>query len=119
MAVLKKSDGTVVAANVEMAGTVLKKITGVMFRRHLPPGFAMIFDMGVEMRANIAIHMVFVIVSIDVVYLDGKRTVVDIKRGLRPWIGLAYPKKRARYAIEMPAGAAAEHGLKVGDVLEW
>jgi len=117
MAVLKKSDGSVVAAEVEMADSILKKVTGVMFRRHLPPGFAMIFDMGMETRANIAIHMVFV--SIDVVYLDDTRKIVDIKRRLRPWIGVAIPRRRARYAIEMPAGAAEEHGLKEGGVLEW
>jgi uncharacterized membrane protein (UPF0127 family) len=119
MADLRKSDGTAAATDVEMADTVLKKTVGVMFRRSLPSGFAMIFDMGREMRGNIAIHMVFVFVSIDVIYLDGKRTIVDIKHGLRPWIGLAVPKKAARYAIEMPAGAAAEQGLKEGDLLEW
>ena len=119
MAVLKKSAGTVVASDVELADTVLKKTTGVMFRRHLSPGFAMIFDMGMETRAGIAIHMMFVFVPIDVVYLDDRRTIVDIKRRVRPWIGLAYPRRRARYAIEMPAGAAAEHELKEGDRLEW
>jgi uncharacterized membrane protein (UPF0127 family) len=119
MADLRKSDGTVVATDVELADTVLKKITGVMFRRHLRPGFALVFDMGREMRADIAIHMVFVFVSIDVIYLDGKRTIVDIKHRLRPWIGLAFPKKPARYAIEIPAGAAAGHRLKEGDTLEW
>jgi uncharacterized protein len=119
MAVLKKRDGTAVASEVEMADTVLKKTVGVMFRRHLPPGFAMIFDMGLESRAGIAIHMVFVFVSIDVIFLDDRRTIVDIKHRLRPWIGVAFPKKPARYAIELPAGAAAQQGLKEGDVLEW
>jgi uncharacterized protein len=119
MSVLRKSDGTVVASDVEKADTVLKKTVGVMFRRRLPQGFAMIFDMGLEMRAGIAIHMMFVFVSIDVIYLDRNRRIVDIKRRLRPWIGLASPKKPARYAIEMPAGAADEYGLKEGEVLEW
>jgi uncharacterized protein len=119
MAVLKKSDGTVVASSVEMADTLFREVTGVMFRRRLEPGFALIFDLGREMRANAAIHMVFVFVSIDVIYLDSSRTIVDIKRNLRPFIGLAIPKKAARYAIEMPAGAAAERGLKAGDKLEW
>jgi uncharacterized protein len=119
MAVLKKSDGTVVATEVEMADTVLKKTVGVMFRRRLPPGFAMIFDMGMESRASIAIHMVFVFVSIDIVFLDKTRTIVDIKHRLRPWIGVALPGKPARYAIELPAGSAKQFNLKIGDVLEW
>lgn len=119
MAVIKKGDGTAVATDIELADTVLKKTVGVMFRRRLPQGFAMIFDMGLESRAGIAIHMLFVFISIDVVYLDRDRRIVDIKRRLRPWIGLAWPKKPARYAIEMPAGAADRHGLKEGDRLTW
>jgi len=119
MAVLRKSDGAVAASDVELADTVLKKTLGLMFRRHLSPGFAMIFDMGGEMRAGIAIHMTFVFVSIDVIYLDGKRAIVDIKRHLRPWIGMALPKQPARYAIEMRAGEADRLGLREGDVLEW
>jgi uncharacterized protein len=119
MAVLKKSDGAVIATEVEMADTVLKKTVGVMFRRHLPPGFAMIFDMGLKSRAGIAIHMVFVFVSIDVVFLDDTRTIVDIKHRLRPWIGVAFPKKAARYAIELPAGSTDQYFLREGDVLTW
>lgn len=119
MAVLRKSDGTVIASDVEMADSLFKKVTGVMFRRRLPPDFAMIFDMGREMRADIAIHMVFVLVSIDVIYLDGKRTIVDIRHRLHPWIGMAFPKKPARYAIEVPGGAAKARGLHEGETLDW
>jgi uncharacterized membrane protein (UPF0127 family) len=119
MAVLRKSDGTVIASNVEMADSLFRKVTGVMFRRHLPPDFAMIFDMGREMRADIAIHMMFVFVPIDVIFLDKTRTIVDIKRRLRPFIGLAIPKKRARYAIELPAGTADAIALRAGDQLTW
>lgn len=119
MAVLRKSDGTAVASDVEMADTLFRKITGVMFRRRLPPGFAMIFDMGREMRGDITIHMVFVFVPIDVVFLDRNRTIVDIKRRLRPFVGLAIPKNRARYAIELPAGAADGVALREGDQLTW
>ena len=99
MAVLKKSDGTVVASDVEMADTLLKQAIGLMFRRQAPPGYAMIFDLRREQY--ISIHMVFVFFSIDLVYLDSEKRVVDIRR-LKPLIGLACSRKPARYAIEMP-----------------
>ncbi|HEY3274684.1 MAG TPA: DUF192 domain-containing protein [Methanocella sp.] len=117
MAVLKKIDGTVVATDVELADSFLKMTLGLMFRKSIAPGYALVFDMHREQY--IGIHMVFVPFSIDLVYLDREKRIVDIKHRLRAWIGLAYPKKRARYAIEMPAGTAAAHGLKEGDVLEW
>ena len=62
--------------------------------------------------------MVFVFFSIDLVYLDSEKRVVDIRR-LKPLIGLACSRKPARYAIEMPAGSVEKVSLKVGDLLEW
>jgi len=117
MAVLRKSDGAVLASEVELADTLIRQAVGLMFRRTIPKGYAMIFDMRREQY--ISIHMAFVFFPIDLVYLDRDRRIVDIKRRLRPWTGLAFPKKPARYAIEMHAGAADEHRLKEGDVLEW
>ena len=117
MAVLRKGDGRVVASDVEMADSVVKQTLGLMFRKGISPGYAMVFDMRREQY--IGIHMAFVFFSIDLVYLDRERRVVDIKRHLRPWIGIAFPRKRARYAIEMPAGTADRHQIREGDTLEW
>jgi uncharacterized membrane protein (UPF0127 family) len=117
MAVLMKSDGTVVASEVEFADTLLKQAVGLMFRRQVPPGYAMVFDMRREQY--ISIHMMFVFFPIDLVYLDRDRRIVDIKRRLRSWIGVAIPKRPARYAIEMPAGTIDRYRLREGEELEW
>jgi uncharacterized membrane protein (UPF0127 family) len=117
MADLKKSDGTVVSSEIELANSFLQMTLGLMFRKSIAPGYAMVFDMRREQY--IGIHMAFVSFPIDLVYLDREKRIIDIKHRLRAWIGLAYPKKPARYVIEIPAGAAGEHGLKEGDVLEW
>jgi uncharacterized protein len=117
MADLRKSDGTVVTSDVEMADTLLKQVVGLMFRKSIPPGYAMIFDLRREQY--VSIHMMFVFFPIDIVYLDRDRRIVDVKRRLRPWTGMAVPGKPARYAIEMPAGAAEDHGLEEGETLDW
>ncbi len=103
MAVLKKSDGTVVASEVEMADTMLQQAVGLMFKKRIPPGYAMIFDLRREQY--VSIHMMFVFFPIDLVFLDRDRKIIDARRRLRPWIGLAFSRKPARYAIEMPAGS--------------
>ena len=117
MAVLKKSDGTVVASEVEMADTMLRQVVGLMFKKRIPPGYAMIFDLRREQY--VSIHMMFVFFPIDLVYLDRDRRIVDVRRRLRPWTGIAVPKKPARYVIEMPAGGVDRYGLKAGEALDW
>jgi len=112
---LVKSDGTVVSESVEHADTFLKKLAGVMFRKSLEG--ALIFDMG--HRAYDGIHMLFVRVPIDVVFLDPEKTVIDLKTCLRPWTGSAFPRSRFRYAIELPAGTVEKTAIKTGDRLQW
>ena len=117
MTVLRKSDVTVVASDIGMADTLLKQTVGLMFRKSIPQDYAMLFDLRREQYAGI--HMVFVFFPIDLVYLNRDREVVDVRRRLRPWTGMAVTKKPARYAIEMPAGAVEAHGLKEGERLDW
>ena len=113
---LRKSDGTIIATNVELARSLVKQLLGLMFRRSIPSDFAMIFDMRWEQY--IGIHMLFVLFPIDLVYLDNNRQIVDL-RHLRAWIGVSHSRKPARYALEMPAGMIERCGMKVGDVLDW
>lgn len=114
--VLRKGDGTIVATNVEHARSVLKQVRGLMFRRSIPRDFAMIFDMRWEQY--IGIHMLFVPFPVDLIYLDEKRQIVDL-RHMRAWTGIATSRRPARYAIEMPAGSIEQWGLKAGEVMEW
>ena len=117
MAVLKKGDGSVVASEVEHADGFVKQAVGLMFRRSIAPGYAMIFDLGREQFAGV--HMAFVPFSIDLAYLDRKKRVVDVRPRLRAWIGWAFPREPARYAIEMPAGTLDRYSIGPGDILEW
>ncbi len=112
---LTKNDGTVISATIEHADTFLKKAVGLMFRKSFDG--ALIFDMGHS--AYDGIHMLFVRFPIDVVFLDSDRTIIDIKTGLKPWTGSAFPRSSFRYAIELPAGTAEKVSLAAGERLAW
>ncbi len=112
---LVKSDGTIIAAKVELADTFFKRAVGLMFRRGLDG--ALVFDMGYESYDGI--HMLFVGFPIDAVFLNPDRTVVEVKSGVKPWIGTAFPRAPFRYAVELPAGAVKEFDIKAGDKLAW
>jgi uncharacterized membrane protein (UPF0127 family) len=104
-----------VAQKVELADTFFKRAVGLMFRKGLDG--ALVFDMG--RLTYDGIHMLFVRFPIDVVFLDGDREVVDVKAGVRPWIGTAFPRARFRYAIELPAGRVEKFSIKPGEKLAW
>lgn len=108
VAVLAKSDGTVIAAQIALAETPLRRMKGLLGRRELSPGEGMLF------RPAGSIHMFFMRIGLDVVFCDADLRVVRVVRGLRPW--RIAGARGAKVAIELGAGGAA--GVEPGDRLQ-
>jgi hypothetical protein len=105
----------VLATEVELADSTLSQARGLMFRRTVPDGFALVMDVGGGLLAGRPsrqfVHMLFMRTPIDVVWLvDGE--VVETAR-LSPWTDFGIAK--ATRIIEFPAGGA--DGVAVGDAV--
>ena len=98
---------TVLAADVEVARSTLEQGRGLMFRRSVPDGYALVFPFdGADTQW---LHMLFVPFAIDALWLvDGE---VRKRKRLAPFVGLG--RGRADTVVELPAGAA--DGVSVGD----
>ena len=94
----------------------LGRAKGLMFSK-LGGTSGLIFELEKESRRNASIHMLFVFFKIDALWLDSSKRVVDIRRGLTPFIGFARPKEKAKYVLELQSGTAKT--IKVGDVVEF
>lgn len=94
--------GTVVATHLVVADHFWARFRGLMLRPEIPPGEALLI------RPGTSIHMMFMRFPIDAIFCDKDHRVTSVARSLRPWIGLAFGKKGAKYVIELPAGAAAD-----------
>lgn len=78
--------------------------------------FALIFDMIVSMRHSLT--MMFVFYSIDVIFLNEKKEIVEEKKSLKPF-SMYTPKQKARYIIEMPCGFIDSFKLTIGSKINW
>ena len=92
---------------------VFSKARGLMFSRNRT-GYGLIFAFRKPVYASL--HMWFVFYSIDVLFLDRNKRIVEIKRNLKPFWGYI-PQNRATYVIEGGTGYAV--GCTVGDVLNF
>lgn len=100
-------ESTVLADDVEVARSTLEQGRGLMFRRSIPGGYALVFPF--DAADTQWLHMLFVPFAIDALWLvDGE--VRKVKR-LAPFVGLG--RGRADTVVELPAGAA--DGVAVGD----
>lgn len=106
----ERDDGsTVIATEVEIAESTLAQHRGLMFRRSLPEGSAMVFpfeDVGIR-----DVHMLFVFHPLDVCWLR-ENEVIRIER-MRPFVSFA--RAAADMLVELPAADAAD--VAVGDRL--
>ena len=96
-----------IATSVETADSVLTRGIGLMFRRSIPDGYAMLFRFDTPRRRSV--HMCFVPFAIDVLWLERER-VTNVVR-LDPWTG--FDRGRGDTIVELPAGSA--DAIEVGD----
>jgi uncharacterized membrane protein (UPF0127 family) len=120
MRLVRGRDGAVVASDLELAASFLRRLRGLMGRRRLPAG------RGLWLEPCASIHMMFVPFAIDVVFVrraperplgpGAEGEVLKVCPAVTPWLGLAWCPG-ATAAVELAAGQAAALGLWEGDLV--
>lgn len=113
--ILNKSKGTKVG-HVNMADSFVSRLMGLMFKGSIEQGLVLKIPEGRGRRGS-GIHMFFMRIPLDVLFLDGEKVVVD-KVHLKPW-QTYNPVKPARYVIELNDGTLASSETEVGDELDF
>lgn len=111
MRLIDKITGKVLASKVEFADTFWRRFRGLMFRHKFPRGSAVLFKLSKPGRYGI--HMFFVRFPIDLLYIDSRFVVVELRRRLKPW-RTHKPKAIANYLVELPAGTISRLRVKTG-----
>lgn len=99
-------------SNFEVADSAWKRTRGLMFRRRIEKPLLFVFP--VSSQVECSIHAFFVFFPFDAVYLDEKKRVVDVRERIKPFTPIIFPKKKAKYLIEAPAGWAKKNKVKPG-----
>jgi uncharacterized membrane protein (UPF0127 family) len=102
------ADGRVLLDQLRFARSMATRMKGLLGRRSLDEGEGLAFR-------EKSIHMLFMRMSLDVVFLDADLRVVKVVEGLRPW--RLSGARAARFVVETASGQIARHDLRVGDHL--
>ena len=98
---------------VEVARTDEERSRGLMFRRDLPPGHGMIFIFDAD--AEHGFWMRNTLLSLDMIFLGGDRTVVGVVERAEPKTEITRSVgKPSRYVVEVAGGEAAAHAIGPG-----
>lgn len=111
MSAINRTKGTEIAAEVELADTFFSRMRGLLGRRELNEGQALLIT-----RCQ-SIHMFFMRFPIDVIFVDKNNVVVGLTSNIRPF-QLSPVFFKSSFVLECPAGTIADKAVSVGDQLD-
>lgn len=116
-AIRNRTRKTLIAPMYRLCRSTHSKAKGLMFtNKHEVKERAYLFEFNIPKPQSM--HMFFVFYPIDVLFLDEKKTVIDVKEGFRPF-SVYNSSKRSKYVIELPENMIRKSRTKLGDRLEW
>lgn len=110
MALRNETRDVVLAARPEVARGMLARGRGLLGRRALAPGEALV------LAPCGSIHMFGMRFAIDALFLDRDGVCLAVARNLRPW-SVGPLVRGARAVVELPAGGAGP--TRPGDRIRW
>ncbi len=117
---LAKAEGkTIRLLRAKHAKTFYQRFRGLMWVKPGEFDYALVFHLNNKGKHNASIHMLFMNMPIDVLFLDEDKKIVDLVENLQPWIIHYAPKKEAKYIVEMPEGSIKKYRPKLGEKIEW
>ncbi len=100
----------------DLADSFLSRFKGLMLKAKIFRGLVLTIPKGRGRRGS-GIHMFFMRIALDVIFLDEHKRVVDTVY-LKPW-QTYNPKKPARYVIELEEGRIKSSKTEIGDELDF
>jgi uncharacterized protein len=109
------------AVGVELVADDELRAQGLMYRDHLEPAAGMLFFFPRD--GEYPFWMKNTRIPLDIIWIDSNRRIAHVKHDVPPCRTTECPNyppnATARYVLEVAAGGAKRHGLKVGDQLRF
>ena len=107
-----------VPVKVEVADTPSARRSGLSGKVSLPQGQGMLFIFDEDDFHGI--WMKDMLFAIDIIWIDNKFAVIDIKEDVQPesFPSIFRPSKRSHYVLEVDSGFVEKHNIKIGDIVQ-
>lgn len=118
--VVNESKQQILSRDSQIADSFLKRMRGLLFTKSSD----LVLVSPCEDIASSTIHMFLMTYSLDVIWLDSEKKVVDVKKRIPPFNPLKpstwkiyRPKEKAKYIIELGEGNAKD--TEIGDKISF
>ena len=103
---------------IEIAATEAACTQGLMYRESMAENKGMLFDP--RGPSETPFWMKNTYIPLDIIFIDESRKIIYITENNTPFSeDTISPNGIYRYVLELNAGQAAKHNLKIGDLVQW
>ena len=114
MLIRNTTKNRIIGENAKLCDGIFSKSMGLMFTKKHNNTLILKFNK----EKIISLHMFFVFYTIDVLFLDKNRVVIDKKENFKPFT-FYKSKKKAMYAIEIQNGIIKKTKTVIGDKIKF
>ena len=113
-----ESDSILANLQIEIADNEYETQTGLMYRKSMEEGQAMLFIFEDEIRRSF--YMKNTEFALDIIFINMNKEIVSIQKNAQPLDYTSLPSDApAMYVLEINAGLSDKWGLTPGDIIEW
>lgn len=114
----QQNNDTLAMVDIEMADNDQLRARGLMYRRSLPENAGMLFIQNREEMQSFWMKNTYI--SLDILFVSTDKEIVTIHANTTPLKEWNYAStKPALYVVEVNAGFASRHGIRIGDKIEF
>ena len=104
--------------DIEKAENDQERALGMMFRKSMPDNQGMLFLF--DQSAPQSFWMKNTLIPLDIIYIDENKKINTIHPNATPKSEASLPSNgNAQYVLEVRGGFCQDHGVKVGDIVDW
>ena len=107
---LNETRGTCLGEKIDLADNFVSRFNGLMWRKSLPEGS------GLWISPCNSVHMFWMFMPLDILFLDRDQHIVHTIENLRPW-RVSPLIKKAHSVLELPVGSIQKTQSQVGDLI--
>ncbi|MFA6072526.1 MAG: DUF192 domain-containing protein [Candidatus Woesearchaeota archaeon] len=112
---ITKKNKELICKIIKFKNNSFSKGIGLMFhKRIIDEAHIFIFNK----KRKVTLTMWFVFFSIDVIFLDENKKIVELKENFKPFTNY-YPKCESSFVVELPLGTIKKKNLKKQDKLDF
>ncbi|MBM4240269.1 MAG: DUF192 domain-containing protein [Euryarchaeota archaeon] len=113
--IVNKTKGTELGY-ADIADSFFSRFKGLMLKKNLERGLILKLPHERSRRGS-SIHMFFMRISLDIIFTDSQKKVVDTV-SIKPWKTYT-PRAPAKYVIELEEGGIKASATEIGDQLDF